>query len=318
MPQHVDPRATIFIASHVACAALIVAAWAARKRWPGVTAAFTAFVVISLPMLGVVQNGPQIAADRYTYHAGPALALLASTALLLSPTFPATLARAVAATLLVALGALTWKQAGVWHDSERLWSHVLEVDSNSAIAHSAMASLRFRQNRVAEGMAHAKRSVELAPTYAEAHNDVGVGLAREGRFAEAAESYRHAIALQPTYDEAVNNLGVVLAQQGDVAGSIEQYRRALDINPNYADAHVNWGNALVRLGRPAEAVSHYREALVIRPDHADAHINWGVALTRQGQIADAAGHFRAALAANPRSEEARTYLDRATELLTRR
>jgi hypothetical protein len=45
-----------------------------------VTAAWVAFVVITLPMLGIVQNGPQIATDRYAYHRTRRRAILAGAA----------------------------------------------------------------------------------------------------------------------------------------------------------------------------------------------------------------------------------------------
>src|SRR5439155_22900899 len=78
MPQHVDPSGATFLLSYVLAITFLIGAWALRRQWPGVTAACLAFVAIMLPMLGVVQNGPQIAADRYTYHAAPALAILAA------------------------------------------------------------------------------------------------------------------------------------------------------------------------------------------------------------------------------------------------
>ena len=81
MPQHVDPAAVRFLACDIVVICLAGLAWALRRRQPAVTAALALFFVVTLPMLGIVQNGPQIAADRYTYLAAPALALLAGAAL---------------------------------------------------------------------------------------------------------------------------------------------------------------------------------------------------------------------------------------------
>jgi len=317
MPRRVEPLASMFLIAYVSCVLLAAATWALRRRWPGAAAALVAFVLVTLPMLGIVQNGPQIAADRYTYHGSPALAMLVSGALLFGIPLSATAKRATGAALVALLGLMTWRQTQVWRDSESLWSRVLAEDPNSAIGHSAMASVRYRQDRLEDGLAHSRRAVELAPDYAEAHNDLGVGLAREGNLAEAADQYRQAIAIQPTYDEAYNNLGVAVVRQGDIAAGIDDYRRALELNPDYADAHVNWGNALVRSGHPAEAIPHYQEALRIRPDHADAHHNWGVALAQQGKFAEAADQFRLALAIDPNHAEAKDYLARAMRLMNK-
>jgi tetratricopeptide (TPR) repeat protein len=315
MPQHVDPAAMRFVASVATVIVIAALAWALRRRRPGVVAAFVAFFVVTLPMLGVVQNGPQIAADRYTYHAAPALAILAGAGLLVLLRWAPTIAGGIAAVIVLALAALTWEQSTVWRNSETLWSRVLDVDDESSIAHSAMANIFYRQNRVQEAIEHSERAVAIAPEYPEALNGLGVGLARQGRAADAIEDYRRALAIKPAYDDAETNWGVALAQQGDAAGAIEHYQRALAINPDNSNAHVNWGNALVRLARPDEAIGHYAAALRIRGDNADAHHNWGVALARQGKFAEAIEHFRAALTIDPNHTEARRYLDKATQLL---
>ena len=316
MPQHVNPWEPRFLAGYVFVVALAGSIWiGTRKHWSGFVAAMTAFVLVTLPMLGAVQNGPQIAADRYTYHAAVALAVLvAGGALrLLSRARGGTVCLAVVVVL--TLGVLTWEQSGVWRTSETLWQQVLDVDPNSSIAHSSMANVRYKQNRVHEGLEHSQRAVALNPNYGKGFNGLGVGLAREGRVAEAIAAYERALLLEPTFDEAETNLGVSLAQRNDIEGAISHYAHALSINPDNSNAHVNWGNALVRLGRPGEAVEHYAAAIRIQPDNTDAEVNWGASLARQGQYAGAIEHFRAALTIDPNNADARAYLTRATQLL---
>ena len=317
MPQHVAPGAGPYLAGYAFTIGLAVVAWAARKRWPGVTAALVAFVAITLPMLGVVQNGPQIAADRYTYFAAPALAVLAGGGLALSMRGSSGLSVSIAVAVILALSALTWTQAGVWRDSKTLWSRVLEVDNESSIAHSAMANLLYKENRVQDGIEHSERAIAIAPGYAEAHNGLGVGLQRQGKIAEAIAEYEKALSIKSQYDDAENDLGIALAQQGEPSSAIQHYTRALEINPNNSNAQVNWGNALVRLNRPDEAIEHYVAALRLQPSNAEAHHNWGVALARQGNYAEAVEQFRLTLALDSTHVEAREYLERATELLRR-
>jgi tetratricopeptide (TPR) repeat protein len=318
MPQHVDPAAVRFVASDIAVVGLSAAAWALRRRQPGMTTALVVFFVVTLPMLGVVQNGPQIAADRYTYFAAPALAILAGAGLVALLRRSPALAVGGAVAVALSLGALAWGQSALWHDSETLWSRVLNVDDESSIAHSALANTLYRQNRVQEAIAHSQRAVAIAPDYPEALNGLGVGLAREGHFADAIVEYRRALEIKPEYDDAETNWGVTLVQQNDVGGAIEHYERALAINPDNSNAQVNWGNALVRLNRRDEAIGHYEAALRIRPDNAEAHHNWGVALALEGKYAAAIEHFRSALVIDPNHVEAREYLEKATRLMQER
>jgi tetratricopeptide (TPR) repeat protein len=314
MPQHVNAFDGIYIACYIVVTVLIVGAFALRKRWPGLVASLAGFILISLPMLGIVQNGPQIAADRYTYHSAPALALFAGATLFLVLRIPNWARFTVAGLALASLTIVTLGQTYVWHDSEVLWSRVLEVDPSSAVGHSAYSRLFFKEDRIPEALDHARRAVDLAPNFAEARNDLGVGLTRTGDPTAGIAEFQRSLALKPTYDEAENNWGIAEAQRGNLAEAMKHYQRALDLNPDYADVHVNIGNLLVREHREDEAIPHYAEALRIRPDDADAHFNWGVALAQDQKYDDAIAHFRTAVAIRPNFAVAQQYIERAMRL----
>ena len=317
LPQHVDPIALRYLICYIVAAALLAAGWMIRRRFPGVVAAVGAFLVAILPMLGIVQNGPQIAADRYTYFAAPALALLVGAAYIwTSRAHHVTAARVGALSLAAILTLLTWRQTLVWRDTRALWTRVLALDSTSSIAHVGMATLLLRENQVNDAAEHARRAVAIAPDYPQAHNDLGVVYARQGDLAGAIREYQRAVELDPNSDEAHSNLGVALAARGDLAGAIRQYETAVALNPDAADAHVDWGNSLVRTGHPEEAIDHYRAALAIRPDHAEAELNWGVALALERNYPAAVEHFRRSLEIDPGQREAQVYLDRATRLMS--
>src|SRR5881409_4389481 len=140
LPPTVNPWAPPFIVSYGVVVAITALVLALRRRVPGLPAAWGAYIVILLPVLGIFQSGPQIAADRYTYLAGLGWAILGGAGLLScwrssrrSKTgTPATwLLTGIAFCVVVGLGVLTWSQAKVWRDSERLWAHTLAIDPNS-------------------------------------------------------------------------------------------------------------------------------------------------------------------------------------------
>ena len=313
MPSSVNAAGAPFLLSYGVVIAFVAFAWLYRRRWPGLPIACLAFVAMLFPLLGLHQNGPQIAADRYTYAAAPALTMLAGAALLLLKRPLAIAPRATSAGVLVALGALTWNQTATWHDSEALWTRALQVEPNSPLAQNNMANVLMGENRVDDAIAHYSSALSLKPDYADAHDNMGVALAQEGFFPNAIAEFQQALALDPSFDAAEFNWGAAAARQGDFTVAIGHYQRALAINPRNATAHVNWGNALVLLARPDEAIAHYKAALAIRPEHAGAHMNWGVALAQAGKLDDAAEHFRAAIALDPGLTQAHEYLQRILE-----
>src|SRR5947209_846016 len=279
LPRTVDPMAPPFILSYALVLAIMAIVLALRRRVPGLPAAWVAYVVVLLPVLGIVQSGPQIAADRYTYLAGLGGAILAGAGLLscwrtsrTSKTgTPTTLPIAgVATCVVVGLGALTWNQAQVWHDSEKLWTHALARDPQSSIAENNLGVVRADQSKLAEAIEHYQRALQMRPDYADAYFNLGNALFQQGKLAEASDHYRQALAIKRDHARAHNNWGVVLARQGKLAEAGDHFQAALHIGPDNVDAHTNLGNALFQQGKLAEASDHFRQALRLKPDHAAA------------------------------------------------
>ena len=314
MPKRIDALAPRYVIGYVAAAGLTMSAWLGRRRSPGAAAAWFVFLVVVLPMLGLVQNGPQIAADRYTYHASPALAILAGGALATWRRPSERTKWSMAGVIVLVLGVLTWRQTLIWQTSERLWTRVTEVDPNSSVAAIALGDLMISEGRVDDAVRHYGRGVELDPTFAGGFNNLGVALARQGNVGDAIVRYRQALALDPELGDAHTNLGIALSQQGDLDSAITHLARAVALDSMNADAEVNLGNAVVRLGRPGEALPHYARAAALRPGHADTYLNWGVALAQSGDAEGAAERFREALRLRPDDADAREYLERAERM----
>ena len=315
MPRQVNPVAARYLVSYLVIAAVSALAWFARRRSPVVTATWLAFLVAVFPMLGLVQNGPQIAADRYTYFAAPFLGVLAAAGLLRLPRALLVAGSIVTTAVLFAFGTLTWNQAGIWRDSLTLWTRVVDVEPAAPIAHNNIGNLSFQARRYNESIQHYQQAVTLQPDYAEAHNNLGVAYSRVGRLADAIAEYQRALAIAPFNDQARENWGLALAEEGKVAEAIEQYRLALVINPENADILVNWGSALLQRGDVAGAVTQYMAALTLRPDSPDAYVNLGVALAREGKLVQAVEKFRQALALQPDHVAANEYLQKSLAVL---
>ncbi|MEP6620603.1 MAG: hypothetical protein ABJE47_14865, partial [bacterium] len=82
MPARVDPFAVRYVVSCIIVVTVSIAAWFVRRRWPMATLGWVTFLLGVFPMLGFVQNGPQLVADRYSYFAAPFLGLAVAAALL--------------------------------------------------------------------------------------------------------------------------------------------------------------------------------------------------------------------------------------------
>ena len=275
LPASLSPLETPFLLSSTVVLVVTGGALAAWRRFPAGLVIWASYAALLSPVLQLTHQGAAIVADRYSYLSCLGWAILAGAGLLAllrawegGRTGRLLVTLAIALTVLVVgvLGSLTWRQAGVWHDSERLWGHVLAIDPKIPVAHS----------------------------------NLGLVLAQQGKLDEAIKHYQQALQIRPTYSDARVNLGVALFIQGKLDEAIKRYRQALQIQPNDAITHSNLGVALVRQGKLDEAIKHHQQALQIQPGKADAHYNLGLALGEVGSLKAAIASYRTALNIAPK------------------
>src|SRR5216110_914904 len=173
LPPTVNPWAPPFLLSYGLVLAITAIVLALRRRVPGLPAAWLAYIVVLLPVLGIVQSGPQIAADRYTYLAGLGWAILAGAGLLSSWSRLPFLLIGLVVFILFGLGILTWNQVQVWRDSEKLWTHALATYPKSSIAENNLGNVRADQSKLAEAIEHYRQALDINPEHASAHYNLG-------------------------------------------------------------------------------------------------------------------------------------------------
>jgi tetratricopeptide (TPR) repeat protein len=273
LPRDINIVSPPFLAAYATVAALAALTWQAWKRAQGAAFAIATFVVVLLPMLGVVQNGPQIAADRYTYHAAPALALLVAALFVEAWRRSRLLASAGALVLLGVLGALTWRQTGYWRDSDALWSRVVEVSPDAAIGHNALGNILMEREQLSLALSRYELAVQYDPSLAAAHDNLGVALARLGRLSESLPHFDRAVANEDEAGKAYSNWGVALLQLGDLHSAADKFSKAVALDSLNANAHANWGAVLARLGRWSEAAERLTIAARLNPYDADVRAN---------------------------------------------
>lgn len=310
-----DLTSGFFLLSAVAVLAASAGLVALKDRWPAGLASWICYIVILIPVLGIVQFGPQFVADRYSYMACLPWAILAGAGLAaywhLANSARLWIGAGIAGVTLAVLGALSWNQAQIWRDSESLWRHALAADPQSAIAHNSLGSALALRGQFSEAKEHFLKALELNPDHVKAHNNLGVALVRHGQLDEAADAFRTALRIDSGYAEAYYNLGQVLASRGQLDESIEHFQRAVEIHPAYAKAYYSLGNSLARQGKVAEAVHQYRQTITIDPNHAKAYVKLGTALASQGAIEQAIGYLRQAINIEQDSADAHENLGRA-------
>ena len=256
----IDARNVLTYMPLVLLAAAFVLCWRCWRDWgKALLFGLGYFVVMLLPILGFLNiyfMRFSLVADHWQYFAiiGP---IAVAAAIIRRPV--------VAAALLLALGALTWKQCGMYASLETLWQTTLRLNPNAWIAHVSLGVVLNQKGRVDEAISQYQEALQINPGATEAHVNLGIVLMQMGKVDDAISHFQNALQIKPDHAQAHNNLGNALLQKGELDEAIVHFRQALQINPGYAKAQNNLGNALLRKGNVAEAIVHFQQALQIEP-----------------------------------------------------
>ncbi len=192
---------------------------------------------------------------------------------------------ALCGLLLLALGALTWRQGWMYSDLETFYRTIIARNPGCWMAYDNLAFDRLGHGRTDESMVLSRQALDIKPDDPEAHVNLGNAMTVKGKVDEAETLYRQALAIRPDFAEAHSDLGNVLLYKGKIDEAMDQYRQALAIRPAYAEAHNNLGFAFLKEKRLDEAMAEFRKALELQPHYPQAQANLDDAIAQKQRLA---------------------------------
>jgi tetratricopeptide (TPR) repeat protein len=340
----------------MALAAAVVVAfllWHKRQTWARpVLAAAGYFVIMLFPALGFFNAFPfrySFVADHFQYLAviGPLALAAAGIVSALEPfsKHNVVVKPMLIGALLLMLGAMTWRQTGIYYNLETLWRDTIARNPDSWMAHDNLGIYLSESGRFEEADHQYRAAIALRPNDQMAYYDLGLESAMQGNLDQAAENFVKSLEIFPGYALAHYQLGNILTRQDNLDEAIHEYTLALQADPRLTLAHFNLANALARKGRLDDAIPHYAECsrldpkfiaapfslgnilagqgkldeasavygriLDTQPDYAPAHVALGRILAAQHHVDESIRHYRKALEINPSSVDALVNLGNA-------
>jgi protein O-mannosyl-transferase len=269
-----------------ACVSLIVVVGlvlVGRKRAPYLVTGWFWYLIMLIPVVGLVQVGSQAHADRYTYlsEIGIYIALVWGVTDLLQPVrYRREIFASASLLIIVALGWRAWIQTGFWHDTERLWNRTIAVTGENDFAHFALGEYLLKVHRLDDAIAQFETVLPRHPKDPDMNFQMGCALMEKG---ETGRAIQTAVKFKPRNSDAETNLGNVLLKSDRVDEAVEHYRNVVAYDPSSPRAHYNLAVGLHRLGRFSEAVAQYKDALALDPNYPDAKEFLQQALLESGQ-----------------------------------
>ena len=106
------------------------------------------------------------------------------------------------------------------------------------------------KENIKQGIAHAKKSLELQPDQPKPTCAIGSGYRKLGNIKEALTWYEKAIALKPDYVICYDNMGLAYWEMAEketdeaktgraVSAAEKTFLKAIELDDQYADAHFN-------------------------------------------------------------------------------
>ena len=172
-----------------------------------------------------------------------------------------------AATILAALGLITWRQTGYWSDNYTLFRRGVEIAPLNAIATGNLGIEYMKAGDRADAASLLRRADALNPDIWQADKQQAYAHFQAGRYREAEQALDVALVTRP--DDAFCHLllGLTYLRTGRAAQAVTEGRKAVALSPREAGLHFGLANILESTGDLAGARDEYRAELALRPDH---------------------------------------------------
>lgn len=203
--------------------------------------------------------------------------------------------------LLALLGAIQIKRKR-FQDAELWLAKAIDLAPTFAKPHEDLGMVLLHMNRVDDALPVLEKATRLDPSLELAWLNLGKALALLGKGKEADEAFERAFALNPQRKK------LALAAEHHQAGRVEEaaqlYRDVLRDNPNNVDALRMLGIIAYAASDIDEAERLFRRTVKLAPDFVNAIIDLGNALKDQSRYEEAIDCFRQAAKLEPTSVKA--------------
>jgi protein O-mannosyl-transferase len=220
--------------------AVLLRLWGRGRQW--LVMGLLWYLGTLVPVIGIVQSGWQVMADRYVYL--PSIGILIIIAwgtkeIFSKIPFSKLILVSCAAAALIAMTLTTRTQLGYWKDSGTLCKRALDVTRNNFVMENNYGKYLSTHNRYEEGLRHFQEALRIRPGYPQARINFCYTLLILNRIDEAIDCYNKAIQERNEWQgmyEIYQGLGWAYEQKDNLYLAETNYRKALELKPDYTPA----------------------------------------------------------------------------------
>ena len=268
-------------------------------------------IIFVLQFIGV---GTFMMAERYTYLPYIGFAFIPASLIALSSQKVRKIYIMLAVIFIITMIFLTRQQVDVWHDSDTLWSRVIEKYPDNELAHRARGKYYYMLSSHAKTISEKnkyedkalvdfKAAIKAGTRSADVFEGMGIICVSRGDLKNALNYLNVAISIDPGKGKSYYNRGMILDQLNKKEEAIENYNLALQYGPEFElEILSNRSVLYLETGNYAEAKSDLDRLISINKRNDMYYHNRAFALIQMGDIEGAINDYMQVLLLKPDDE----------------
>jgi hypothetical protein len=192
------------------------------------------FLVMLLPVLGIIPITLASRADRYMYL--PQIGLVIAVVwmseewirrFLPRSAFPVAVGL-LSLSVIGVLGVTSWRQNSYWRDNITFWRHAMDSENvDKTLFKRDLGLALYESGDHSRGLALLEEAVRLNPNRVDERNSLGCILLDLGRYDEAINQFTEALKIFPGEPKSESNLGWALRKEGKFGEALIHMKKAL-------------------------------------------------------------------------------------------
>lgn len=247
------------------------------KRRPELITGLSIFILLLLPVSGLVRVGAQVLADRFSYLSTIpvifALSALVVTAMQYSR-ISRRLVMATAIIWIIILGVSTVSYMVLWDEPVALTRIAYDLYPEGRITrlmmlrtYNSTAAGLIESGRYEEAVEELEQAIKIQPDFPDSYRLYGYALERLGRSKEAEEFRNKEKRFSHDLGERYFYQGLYYAEREDYRRAEELFRETLIYNKARLEAYYNLSIIYQKRGDLSAAIAELVKAMTIFPDH---------------------------------------------------
>jgi tetratricopeptide (TPR) repeat protein len=182
-------------------------------------------------------------------------------------------------------------------------SEFLERYPKKAVSYFEKGSEFLSKKKTDEAVKSLRNAVELAPTFYEAHNQLGLAYVATGQTADAEQEFIKARDLNSTAVEPLLNLMRLYLEENEPERAVTTGEQAVKVNSRSATAFYTFGVALYRTDQWDRAETALKRALNLAPKAGTIRLMLANVYLKQARYDSTLEQLNSYIAENPKGQQ---------------